>query len=410
MSRFTVDTDALKSAAGQCEGIGNNVWNLGNRILDVRNSLGGYMGHYGGVMSALDNCYTNSRVCSRNIKTYGSYGVTLAGKYETAENSIDGNIEYDKFGNFVVTNPNLYRSIFEKIGKWTTVMMAQFPMAFVPTSALLIALEALYGDDHTDAKVKITVKKKEWDDELEKAGFRWDPKIKKYYDKKTGKWLDEEDLPVKKEEKFEPEVEVKLKEVEKTFAKGSFLGEAGKISKEVEGEYGSASGEINVLSYDVNASAYVGLLSAGASVGATVTALSLDGEAQLGNDDLALYAKGDVTVGEASATAEAKVGLLDKNGNFNPSAKVEASAEVIGAKASGTIGGKVLGADVGVTGSVQVGVGAHANIGYEEGKLSLDVGATLGVGASVKLEIDVSKPVNAVCDGARAAWKWITGG
>jgi hypothetical protein len=89
--------------------------------------------------------------------------------------------------------------------------------------------------------------------------------------------------------------------------------------------------------------------------------------------------------------------------------KVGASAEAIAGEISGKVGAKVLGTDVGVSGSLNYGVGAHANIGFSDGKLSLDVGATLGVGASVKLDIDVSGTVNAVCDGAKAAWKGVKG-
>ena len=34
----------------------------------------------------------------------------------------------------------------------------------------------------------------------------------------------------------------------------------------------------------------------------------------------------------------------------------------------------------------------------------MDVGASFGVGASAKLEIDIGGTVDAVCDGAKAAW------
>ena len=49
-------------------------------------------------------------------------------------------------------------------------------------------------------------------------------------------------------------------------------------------------------------------------------------------------------------------------------------------------------------------MGAHANVGYKDGKLSLDVGATLGVGASVKLEVDIGGTIDAVKDLGQAAW------
>ena len=75
---------------------------------------------------------------------------------------------------------------------------------------------------------------------------------------------------------------------------------------------------------------------------------------------------------------------------------------------SGAAGVKVLGTDVGLKGSVGVGAGIHANAGFQDGKLSVDVGAYVGVGGSVSLEIDVSGTVEAVCDGAKAAWDTVT--
>ena len=47
---------------------------------------------------------------------------------------------------------------------------------------------------------------------------------------------------------------------------------------------------------------------------------------------------------------------------------------------------------------MSVGVGAHADIGYHDGKLTFDIGASLGVGASVTAEVDVSGLVENIGD------------
>ena len=157
-----------------------------------------------------------------------------------------------------------------------------------------------------------------------------------------------------------------------------------------------ASGKLRAGNFDTEASAYIGLLSAGVSAGVSVSAFKAEGEAQVGNKWAGLYAQGDVELLKAELKGDASIGLLDKNGKINPNVHVGASAEAIAAEASAKVGGKLLGTDVGAKVGVNVGVGAHADIGFKEGKFSLDVGASLGVGVSAKIEIDVSGTVDAV--------------
>lgn len=146
----------------------------------------------------------------------------------------------------------------------------------------------------------------------------------------------------------------------------------------------------------------------GAEAGASATAFSTEIEGQLGSDMLGLYANAEGTVGRLGAEAEISAGLYDKEGKFNPSLHGGASLEAIAAEATLAGGVKVLGTDVGVKGSVNVGIGAHADVGFADGKLMLDIGASVGVGGSVALEIDVSGTVDAVCDNAEAIWDGVT--
>ena len=403
MSRFSVDTDALKNATGRCEDISNSIGNLAIRIDNVKYSLDNSMGRYSGVLSALDTCIANSYKCSNKVEVFGSYGTMFATGYRTYEDRITGNIKLDKFGNVIAGDAGAgfdYHAILEMIGKFTLPVWLLNPITAIPTSALITFMNLLYGDDPTETKDKVKSKLAEYEHNF------WEKGIKKEKDK-DGKWVDAEDEDDGKKKKPSIEVDVKVKEWESEALKNEGTWKEGVVS--AENEYGSASASYKVGSYETHGSAYVGLGTAGAAIGASVTALSLDAQAQLGDENLGLYTKGNVTVGKASAEAEAKIGIFDKNGNVNPSAKIEASAEIIGAQASGTVGAKVMGTDVGVTGSVQVGLGAHANVGYADGKFSLDIGASLGVGASVKLDVDVSGTVNAVCDGARSAFETVSG-
>jgi hypothetical protein len=237
----------------------------------------------------------------------------------------------------------------------------------------------------------------------------------------------------KENEKVRKEID-SLKE-EATIYKKSVGDSVSYDSDKVEGSYGIASGS---LSYDVgkaewNASVSAGLYSYDkdgnkiltpglqAAAGVGVTAITTTAKGQIGNEYFNAHGSVTATVGKAEAKGSVNVGLLDENGNFNPKAKFNASAELIGAEVSGNAGVTVAGTDVGITGSLNVGIGAHADVGYSEGKFSVDIGASVGIGASVKLEIDMSGTINAVSEGvsnvvdegktlisnaAKAIWSW----
>lgn len=183
-----------------------------------------------------------------------------------------------------------------------------------------------------------------------------------------------------------------------------------------------ASYNIDLLKYKASAEIYGGTycidsetgkkklrLAAGASLGFTMSAFSADAEMQLGNSNFGGYLKGDVTAGKVDAKAEGVIGLRDAEGNINPTLHGRLSAEAIAAEASIKGGVKVAGTDIGVKASARVGIGAHAEAGYKDGKLSLDVGASFGVGGSVKLEVDVSGTIKAVSGAVKSAWNTVAG-
>ena len=109
-------------------------------------------------------------------------------------------------------------------------------------------------------------------------------------------------------------------------------------------------------------------------------------------------------VGKAAAEGSAGVQFFNKNGEVDVSAYAEGKLEAIAAEAKGSAGITVLGADVGVSGSVNFGIGAHAKAGIEGGVVKIDVGVSVGLGASVGLEVDVGGAVKTVCSAAKSAW------
>lgn len=193
------------------------------------------------------------------------------------------------------------------------------------------------------------------------------------------------------------------------------------LKADCEGEWGIASGSagVKLMSAEANMSAYAGIYSYtddgkkiftpgfGADVGVGVTVFSAEAQGQIGDEYFNLHGDASVEVLKAEAKAGVNVGLVDKNGKINPQVKVNANAEAILAKASASAGTTIAGTSVDVTGSVQVGVGAHLDVGYSDGKFTFDIGASLGIGASVKFDIDVSGTVGAVADTAKAVWKKI---
>lgn len=223
---------------------------------------------------------------------------------------------------------------------------------------------------------------------------------KYYIDGKTGKItkVDPKDKAANEEfadhNKGSVPVDIRFAGIGTSRSKSELGGEG-----ELKGDVGGLSGSYAVAKKEYNADAYIGALSIGASAGASFSAFTTEGKAYLGTEDTQVYAKGEATIGRVGAQGGASVGLVDKNGNFNPSAYVDVSAEAIAGEVSGSVGGKIAGTDISATGKLNFGVGAHANVGIHDGKISVDLGASLGVGVGVKVDIDVSGTIKAIGSG-----------
>jgi len=182
---------------------------------------------------------------------------------------------------------------------------------------------------------------------------------------------------------------------------------AAALDTELKSDYAGVSTKTRLGELKGEIGGYVGLLGVGGTIGASYTAFSTEAQGYLGSEDYQVYGKVGASAGKVSAEGSFDVGLVDKDGNFNPALQAGGSIEAIGGEISGTVGGKIAGADVSVTGKLNYGVGAHANVGYKDGKLSVDIGASLGVGGSVKLDIDVGGAIDTFKDTAKNIWSGV---
>lgn len=230
------------------------------------------------------------------------------------------------------------------------------------------------------------------------------------------KEIKDKDKQVNPDEKWYKQQGTILEGKAEAKTEGSVL--EGQVSGSNDWAEGSVSGK--VFTGEVHASAAGGLYvytknkdgtttkifspGVSAEVGASVAVLQVeaDGRIGLGEDKNMLGVYGNVEAEVLTAEAKAKF-AVNKNEVY-----AGASAEADYAKVTGTAGVSVLGTDVGVKGSLKVGVGAHAEIGYTDGKFKVDIGAAVGVGFDLGFEVDVGGTVDAVTDIASSAWDGLT--
>lgn len=123
-------------------------------------------------------------------------------------------------------------------------------------------------------------------------------------------------------------------------------------------------------------------------------------------DNVSVDTNMTVTAGKVDGKAEAVVSF--ENGNVDVYAGLggEALLGELGGDMSLNVGG--VKGTIGAT--VNYGIGAKAEVGFHDGKLVYDVGATLGIGASVHGEIDVGGLVENVAEGLETAGSYVAEG
>lgn len=254
--------------------------------------------------------------------------------------------------------------------------------------------------------------KNKFNDMAEDKGWRESEKITEYYDK-DGNLIKEKDAP----EFYKKEMTIletkKDWNASVSIYDGEFtndLGGGGKVDVTVgEAEaHAAVSGGLYMINAKGDKQFMPGVQ---AEIGASVTAAKAEWEQQwLGDENFGLNTEVGVTAGKAGVGGQLGAQLYDKDGKLNVQLGGKLEAEAIAAEVEGSVGVNVLGGEVGVKGGVNFGVGAHADVGYKDGVFKCDIGASLGVGLSLDVEVDVGGMVETVADTATAAWDGIKDG
>lgn len=399
MSEFKVKTQGLRNAADEEETLQNELRNIYNEVIGHRNSISFKVSATGNIRQRLSNI---SNGISREQRTLGKMQDTLskaAALYEKTESKI---CDVAKDGKV---------SFWDK--RETEIEGGLKPSAEIDLKDKIS--ESNISDDKPWKKAADKIK--EFEDDHKKE---WDHK-KGYYDQ-NGNY---HDVINEAENSQENKKYSDISSLEKL---GTIASIGGNTSAAVwslgdEGSVGLASGSYNVsaLKAEAEYSAYAGLYSynangqkhftpgIGAEIGVGVTAFSATAKGQIGSEYFNAHGDVSVEAGKVGANAEVNVGLFDKDGKFNPQLGAGVSAEAILAEASASAGLTLAGTKIDAKGSVNFGVGAHANIGLVDGHLSVDIGASLGIGVGVKLDIDMSGTIDAIADSVSSAWDHFTG-
>lgn len=335
----------------------------------------------------------------------------------------------------VQSGANQYRSTDDKVESWKRDINTKIGTRAIPTS---IGAWAKYF--RTDSDIMDSLKQKNSERDLIDYGFKVSSKdslkasgkFKNTKDAiedklKDKHWLEEDDDTIYYDKDGN---EIKEKDAPTFYKKQMTLGEIKKSASASASIYDGTFdiGENGSLSVTVGEAEAHAAVSAGfyvigadgekkfspgvnAEVGVSVTAFEVEWEQQwLGDENFGLNSDLSVTAGKASAQAEVGAQIFGEDGKLDVQLGASASAELIGGEIEGSIGVNVLGGEVGVSGSINYGIGAHADVGYKDGVFKCDVGASLGVGVSFGFEVDVGGMVNTVADTAEAAWDGIKSG
>lgn len=415
LSMYGVCQQELSSAIGSMRSVKSSRYMTGRQFRSI--------------CSSLDNAINRLENEKEDIRNLESGLSDVFNAYERCENQISGQIKAGKLeeketeqmasimasilpipGAYFVTNFKLFdfMSDPEKFMEMAGINADEIKNILQENSFGASLLDKLKGleDQKNSLEKKISNKLKNFtDSHTKKVGKN------SVYDTKTKTWTNIDPNDEKAVKEFNEAMAKSKVDTDIILASGSIGGAVSLLHGMVEKDWGwgYASAENSFGKIEANAQGSVGLGNAQFSLGVGATAFTAEEKIELGGEVVGAYAKSTQTLGKVGVKAEGVASIVDEDGNFDPSLYFGASAEAIAAEITGEAGVKIAGTEIGVKGSLNVGVGAHANVGYQDGKLSIDVGASLGVGGSFSLDIDVSGTVNAMKDRATAIWDGMTG-
>lgn len=189
---------------------------------------------------------------------------------------------------------------------------------------------------------------------------------------------------------------------------GSLLG----VDFSASGKYGSVSGRADFLYGKATANFEIGPdhIELSASAEASLLHAEIKGQTAALEDDngyLRLAANGSVSADVAKVYANGKIGAgyyKGADGKMHLDAGIQGSvgADLCSATAKGNVDLGPIG--VGGQATVKIGIGAQANLGFEDGKFNLHLGLAFGVGVELGVSIDLSRATKAVVDFGKAAY------
>lgn len=405
MAKFYVNTDKLANDSSRISDVAKAAKTAELKVAAVANGLSGIgLGQLIGVMQALENKLSRQcDVCTTLSNTLSQ----IALKYIATESAIMGIPLFlnPQFQN--VTDSLLHNAL--NMNEINRLDQATDFLEF--TQYVGSPLGDFLNPDGTSKSFgemmsghEIGYEYKIWEAECSD-----DPDKKTWVDKYRREWNG------KSHDDYKANYEDKVREASNNFSHNFAEASVSLFEGEASGSYGILSGDASYgfLNADASAGAFCGLFNdegkfapgLGLEASASASVFTAEANGLIGNDYLGVYGKAGVDVLKAEASATLGIGLVDAEGHFKPSCGLGLEAEAIAAQANGSVGGRILGTDVGVNGSIGFGAGAHLNVGLVDGKFSVDVGAYLGVGASLGFELDfndtietVEKAWNGLCD------------
>lgn len=351
---------------------------------------------------------------SRNLGFRMAGNPNIVRRLNSIGNAVDGQRHnMGSLRNALTGASDLYRATESKICVITSVRNFITETKVAVTGPCLSVTDLV--DSFWDKDDKGSLEKRA-NDELQRRGLRDE------YTLENGKWK-KNDPDEKKTDKKDDKVEL---DKVATFVnlEASASGEFYELEGKKEYEHGYVEGSVEIGTAEAHGGLYGGLysvgpdgkkrvtLGVGGEFGIGISALTVAGQAVLGDDNYGGYVKGEASVLSAELKGGFDVGFTDETGKINPQVQVNASMEALLGEAEVTGGVKVAGVDVNGSAGINIGVGAHADVGLKDGKFKCDIGASLGIGVSVKFEVDAGQLVenvgNAVSSVASSAWDSLT--
>lgn len=178
-------------------------------------------------------------------------------------------------------------------------------------------------------------------------------------------------------------------------AEGNYEGAYGKGSYSVdqgyaEGDYGLYAGLYVTRTKADGTTVRVLEPGVDAHIGGSFGLAQAEASGRLGNEYAGVGGKVEVAAFEGSAEVGGQAGFVDGELALRASASAEFNVLKAGAEASVDF----LGVEGTAGAEFTVGVGAHADVGYSDGTLVVDIGASLGVGGSLYFEVDVGGAID----------------